>query len=97
MFLETSFPQEMWEKARIHSVVLRGDRVGCHLRFWRHLMGDDIGALKVYKRTSYCDESGMHLKAEWVDPVGDVWQKADIDGFDQDDKSHFQVRQTVLF
>lgn len=79
LYIETSFPRQPGDKAR---VIFKVFRVNC-LQFWYHMWGADIGQLKVYHTTFQPSSVVPHLAWHLQGNQGDAWKLAQVP-FDAD-------------
>ncbi len=61
MYVETSWPRQPGDRARLITPVIKSESKGCRLRFYYHMSGDDIGSLLVYVRKSYNDVKSIQV------------------------------------
>ena len=79
LYIETSFPRQPGDKAR---VIFKVFRVNC-LQFWYHMWGVDIGQLKVYYTTFQPSSVVPHLAWHLQGNQEDAWKHAQVP-FDAD-------------
>ena len=79
LYIETSFPRQPGDKARVSFKVFR---VNC-LQFWYHMWGADIGQLNVYYTNFQSSSFVSHLAWHLQGNQGDVWKLAQVP-FDSD-------------
>ena len=75
MFIETSSPRNVGDKAHLVSTVFNKTSGGRCFRFWYHMYGASIGRLNIYVNTT----TGRQLKWRLIGEQGNRWFNGQMD------------------
>ncbi|XP_077868508.1 MAM and LDL-receptor class A domain-containing protein 1-like [Saccoglossus kowalevskii] len=79
MYIEGSYPQLEFDKARLASPSIRGNSKECRISLWYHMYGEGVGSLVVFLRTSYLNgDSGLQVLHNITGDQGDYWWPLDV-------------------